>query len=161
MAKKSIFRTPISERKIVYSTHGEHEEPVLALKINEDGSEIFYVKGKTNVFEKIQAFADECNLELILQRCTDLGDFSSLNMRQGDYGDFTDVPKSYIEAHAKLQIMEEKFNELPLETRIKFDNSFSRYLAEAGSETWMKNMGFVKEEITDPTETKKEEAKEE
>lgn len=159
--KKSFFRTPVSERKIIYSTAGKHEEPVLALKINEDGSETFYVKGKTNVFEKIQSFADESNLELILQRCTDLGDFSSLNMRQGDYGDFTDIPKSYIEAHTRLQDMEAKFNELPLETRMKFDNSFSRYLAEAGTEKWMKNMGFIEEETEKPKEQGEKEETEE
>ena len=77
------------------------------------------------------------------------------------YADITDMPKSYIEAHNKIQKMEQNFNELPLEIRNKFDNSFTKYLAEAGSESWMKNLGLVKEptKTEEPTpETKEEKA---
>lgn len=145
MAKVYNFRTPVSERKVVHSKTGERFEKELALMTDDKGIEKFYVKSKTDTYEKIQAFAEDCKIENILLRCRDLGDYSMLNQAEPMYADISDMPKSYIEAHNKIQKMEQNFNDLPLEIRNKFDNSFTKYLAEAGSENWMKNMGLWKE----------------
>ena len=71
--------------------------------------------------------------------------------------DITEMPTNMLEAHNKIKEAENTFNKLPLEIRAKYDHNFNKYLADMGSEEWMKTMGFVKEETTEEV---KEEVKE-
>lgn len=151
----------MSPRKIVFSKSGEKEQIELALEINkETGEESFYVKGKTNIYEKVQAHKDECNLGVILERCKNMNDYTDLNQVKREYGDLSEVPTSYIEAHAKISKLQDDFTRLPLEIRAAYDNSFSKFLADIGKENWQKVMGFKTETETTETETKKEEVTE-
>lgn len=156
MAKVYNFRTPVTERKIALSNPGEFVQEELAMRIDDKGNETFYVKGKTNVYEKIQAFAEECKIENILARCQDLGDLTALNQIQVEYGDMTEFPSTFIEAHQKIQELEDNFNNLPLDIREKFENNFNKYLAEAGTEKWLKNLGIVEEKSAEVAEEKTE-----
>lgn len=160
--KKDNFRNPMSPRRIVYSKSGEKEQIELALEINkETGEESFYIKGKTNIYEKIQAHKDECNLGMILERCKNMNDYTDLNQVKREYGDLSEVPTSYIEAHAKITKLQDDFTKLPLKIRAAYDNSFSKFLANIGKENWMKVMGFTEEtEPNQETETKEKEENE-
>lgn len=156
---KKPFRTILDPPKKTITPTGEKEENVWELKIDEKGNETFYISGKTNVYDKIQAHLEETKLENILAKCIDMGDTTLLDQRKGFYADITEMPKTWIEAQNKLINAENIFNNLPLEIRKKYNNNFNKYLAEVGSETWLENMGLLKEE-TKETEIKKEEVKE-
>ena len=155
MATKKImpFRTPMDERKIVYTNPGKPEEEIIALKINEKGEEEFYIKGKTNLYEKIQMFKDECDIEQILLRCTEQNDLSLLNQRNPLYVDFSEFPDNMIDSYRKIKDAENIFKELPLEVRNEFNNSFSEFLAKFGTKEFMKALGLVKEEPTEEIKT--------
>ena len=58
---------------------------------------------------------------------------------------------SFLEAQILLQEQENKFNQLPLETRKQFGFSFTQYIAEAGKDinSWATKMGIVKTTSTD------------
>lgn len=158
--KKMYFRTPVDDPKEIITPSGEKLEDVWAMKLDEKGNEVFYIEGQTNIYEKTQAYLEETKIENILQRCIDTGDPTILNKVRGQYLDVSEMPNNIFEAHAQIEKAKEIFNELPLETRKKYDFSFDKYLADFGSENWIQNMGLnEKEEKPNPdpveTETKK------
>ena len=60
-------------------------------------------------------------------------------------------------AFLKIREAEEFFNMLPAKTKEKYDNNFNKYLADAGSEEFMKTLGITKEETKEEIkETSKE-----
>lgn len=146
MAEKKPFRTILDPAPIIVTNPGSEEEIIWAMKITESGDQEFYVKGKTNVYEKIQMFADECDLEQILVRCTQTGDISLMNQRQPFFMDLEDIPDNIFEAHRKIKEAEQVFMNLPLEVRQSYENNFDKFLADFGSEKWMKAVGYTKEE---------------
>lgn len=149
------FRTMLDEPVEQFSEPGSKIEDVWAMRLDEKGKEEFYIEGQTNVYEKIQAFKDEVDLENILRRVTDTGDVTLLNKRQGVYLDITETPKNLIDATNMLNRAEKEFMSLPVEVREKFENNFNKYLALAGTEEWAKNMGYIKEIIEETKEEMK------
>lgn len=145
----------LDEPVINFSEPGSHIEEVMAMRLDEDGNEEFYVEGKTNVYEKIQAYKDEVDMENILKRVSDTGEIGLLNQRKGSFVDVTTMPKNMIDAANLIKQAEKDFYNMPTETREKFDNNFNKYIATAGSEEWAKNMGYIKEVIEEKTEEKK------
>lgn len=162
VAKKVMpFRTPVDERKMIYTNNGSPEETILALRIGEHGEEEFYEKGKTNLYEKIQMFKDECDIEQILLRCTEQNDLGLLNQRNPLYVDFSEFPDNMIESYNKIKDAEDIFNNLPLETKAKFDNNFNVFLAKFGTKEFMKALGLIKEEPTEEIKTEPDQKGEE
>lgn len=157
---KKPFRTILDPPKVTITPSGSKEEDIWQLKIDEKGNETFYIAGKTNVYEKIQAHLESTKIENILAKCIDMGDTTLLNQKEGFYADISEMPNTWIEAQNKIKNAENIFNSLPLEIRKKYDNNFNKYLAEVGSESWLKNMGLLKEEVketaTDNEVTEKE-----
>lgn len=88
---------------------------------------------ETNIYDKIQSFEPSCNINNIIARFMN-GDVDAMNVRKGQYGDFTSVPTSYAELYERIQECEESFNRLPLDIRKKFDNSASKFWTNYGSE---------------------------
>lgn len=158
--KKWHFRTPIDEPITTVTPSGTEEEEILAMKIDDKGNETFYVKGKTNVWEKTQAFKEETEIETILRRVTDTGDTSILVKSNPQYIDITEMPENVFEAHQKIKEAEEVFNNLPLEIRKKYEYNFNKYLADFGTKEWQRNMGLLEEKTPEPTPEKGEEVNE-
>lgn len=154
--KKWAFRNPTDEPKKTITPSGSKIEERLAMRLDSKGNQEFYTEGYTNVYEKIQAFADDVNLEKIMIRYMDTGDPNILNKVQGSYQDLTIMPKTMIEAHNRLKDAEESFNQLPLEIRKEYGFNFNEYLKDVGSEKWMEVMGFNKKPAEPPAEIKEE-----
>ena len=159
--KKWYFRTPIDEPKKITTPAGSQEEEVLAMKIDDYGNEVFYVKGTTNVYEKIQAFKSETDMETILRKVSDTGDITLLNRKEKAFMELEDMPDNIFEMHQKIRSAEDTFNNLPVETRKEFDFNFNKFLAEVGTEDWMKAMGYMKEEPKTEETIKEEKAEDE
>lgn len=68
------------------------------------------------------------------------GNTSVINRRPMMYGDFTDAPKSYAQALQMVIDGRATFDALPLSVRNKFDNSFEKWFATAGSADWLSVM---------------------
>lgn len=144
--KVSPFRTPVSEPVHTKQNTGDRLEEVWAMKLDDKGNEEFYVSGLHNTYAEIQAYADEVNLEKIIDRCMETGDLNLLNQVKKDYIDITEMPKNLIDAKNKINKAETEFYNLPLEIREKYENNFNKYLADVGSEEWVKNMNFNRKE---------------
>ena len=117
------------------------------IKIDDQGHKTLVKSGETtNIYLKIQAHADSCDIEKILARC-EIEGYEILDQRNVLEGDVTLAPKSMLEAAQKLQEAENKFNKLPIEVRREFNFNFNEYIAEASSDlgAWAKKMGFITE----------------
>lgn len=163
MATKKIpFRTILDEQQRTYAPSGDKIEEVWAMRINDEGKEEFYIAGKTNVYEKIQAFAEEVKIENIIAKVTATGDTTIMQKVQGTYADITEFPKDLLEAQQQIKTAQGIFEELPATIKEKYENNFNIYLKDFGSETWQKNMGMIQEPEQQPVieNTKKGEAAE-
>lgn len=122
-----------------YSNPGSRIKIVYSPKLHEDGSFELVETGKEDVQEFIDSFAEETCMALIIKRC-EMGDTSVLAKRQGTYGDFLDVPKTYRDF---LQIAidgRNYFDSLPVEMKNQFGNSFERWMSTIGEKEWFEIM---------------------
>lgn len=150
MATKKIpFKTIQDEHERIYTPSGEKLEEMWAMKINDDGKEEFYIAGKTNIYEKIQAFAEDVKIENIIAKVTATGDTSILEKVKYTYADTTELPTNLFEAQQKIKDAEQIFNQLPTDIKESYGNSFNMYLKDFGSETWAEKMGLI-EPKTEP-----------
>lgn len=85
--------------------------------------------GKTNLYDKIQKSLNETLIYNILDRYQN-GDVQALQQRVGQYGDFSELPKTLAEAQQVLINAEKTFMALPLEERKKYNHNVSEFLAE-------------------------------
>lgn len=152
--KEKPFRTLLDPPVEIETPAGEEIEEVIAMKLDDDGKEEFYVAGKTNVYAKIQAEAEATKIENILAKVIQTGDTTILQKAQGQFADLTEMPKDIFEAQLKIKEAEATFNELPLEIRKAYNHNFNEYLKDAGSEHWQEVVGLKKPEIkTESTAT--------
>lgn len=99
--------------------------------------------GKESISEKINSYAKFTDIKYIMNRL-EQGDTSVVRApEKAMYGDFTKVPKSLADALQLMINAESRFNELPLDIRNKFNNSYLAWMQSAGSDVWFTNMGFV------------------
>ena len=99
--------------------------------VQSNGSIKAEIVGKTNIYEKIQASKESSLVYNILKRF-EMGDVNVLNARAGQYGDFTEAPKSLAESQQLLIDAENYFNSLPLDVRKEFDHSLGNFLNSVG-----------------------------
>lgn len=145
-----------------FSNPGNPIHIIYAPVVEDDGSVSLVESGKENTDEFIQSFAESCDLNVIIQRYLN-GEVDVLNQRNGVYGDFTQMPKTYAEA-LQLKIDSERmFDSLPVEYKRLFDNDPNKFFVQAGSEEWLeklKPLMNVKENKVDEIIKESEEVKE-
>lgn len=111
-------------------------------KVGKDGVIELVESGVENTDDYIQSFADSCDINVILSRVAN-GETELLHQRNGIFGDFTGMPKTYAEA-LQLHIDSNRlFESLPADVRKKFDNDENKFFASAGSEEWYGNIKSV------------------
>lgn len=141
----------------IFTDSGSPIHMIYTPVVNEDGNVDLVESGKENTDDYIQSFKDSCDMEVIIQRFL-AGDSSALNKKAAMFGDFTSMPKTYAEV-LQLQIDAKKaFDELPVETKEKFDNDINKFLANAGESEWYEKLGVVLEKQEEKKES--EEVKE-
>lgn len=140
---KEMPSTPAGE-KIVY----EHREIM-----DERGNRKLVKDRAINIYEKIQASKEQCEIENILRRAAE-GDLSVLNAVSTNYLDITDAPSSLAEAQAFVIKAKAEFDELPREIKSKFENNAEQYVALYGTDDWAEATG-LKAKWAAEEETKK------
>ena len=115
------------------------ERPVLASDLSFEGD-----KGLTK-----QSDAKDCDINAIFKRYERTGQLPDMIVRDGSYGDFSDVP-TYQEALNIVIRAKEQFMALDAGVRNRFDNDPAKFLAFATDEKnydEMEKMGLLKPEI--------------
>lgn len=131
---------------------GCDEHILYSAKILPTGEIRLIPSGKESISEKINAEKHFTDISYIVSRLQ-MGDTSVL--RDGAmYGDFTKVPKTLAESLQLVIDGQRKFDQLPLEVKNKFNNSYYAWISSSGSKEWLDAMGFapaqkedVKEEV--------------
>nr|CAI9750259.1 virion structural protein [Microvirus sp.] len=143
----SRFDRPEAEE----SPAGTYTEPEYTEYIDENGHLSLKQTGETPTYEMIQAALEETKIENIIRRAT-LGDPTALAATQGAYLDTTNMPTSLAEMQEAIIKTTNEFNDLPLEIRLKFDQSAEKYISMYGTEEWANIMGISKQPETKQNE---------
>lgn len=155
------FKTQYDARDRIFSDPGSPEHITYAGHYDEKGRVVLEESGRENIYDFIQSHAESCDIHVLMKRYQN-GDVNALSQKQGFYGDFLDFPKTYAEALNHMNEMERQFMALPVETREKFGNSFTEFLAASGEADFLDKLGIKAEEPKEvtPAIPVKEEVKE-
>ena len=139
--QKRIFK-PFEDEKPEAKENccGNRMEPQYAERYDENGKAYLEKVGEVDTYEKIQSYRDECDVMAILSRYA-AGDETALAAPSW-YIDTSKLPSTYTEYMNMMNEQREKFDQLPLSIRNRFNNNFNEYMATAGEESWLKNMGI-------------------
>ena len=113
--------------------------------MHEDGRRELKWDKPVPIFDQIQQYKEECEIENIIRRAVE-GDYNALNQSKGQYMDITSCPQSLAQAQQMIIELKTKFDDLPKEIKAKFDYNAEIYIAEFGSEEWAEKTG-VKEAL--------------
>lgn len=159
MNKEIPFRTAYSGQKRTTCPAGKETRETYAYEINEKGQKELKSNGTINVYEEIQAELEETKIENVLKRVA-AGDMSDFRPT-GIYQDITKIPNNLIEAKKEMQKLENVWNELPKETKAKYNWSVDEFISKAGEETWLVDMGLINKDADEPTVNQAAQTKEE
>ena len=105
----------------------------------EDGQIILNETGKFDISEFINSYADTTDMSFILARLA-AGDSSVLNVSQGFFGDASILSNDHRAALDTVISAQTYFDNLPKETRDKFNDSFVEWIQSAGTKEWVSRM---------------------
>lgn len=136
---------------IIYSNPGSPIVPVYQGKIDEFGVLQLVLVGEENIQDEIDSYAEDTCLPILIQRCA-AGDVSGLQRVQGTYGDFVDMPKTFRDVLQSVIDGQAAFDQLPVDVKESFGNSFERWFSTIGEKEWVEGMKLsdvepVKEEV--------------
>lgn len=143
------FKTQYDARDRIFSDPGSPDHITYAGHYDEKGRVVLEESGRENIYDFIQSHAESCDIHVLMKRYQN-GDINALSKKQGFYGDFLDFPKTYAEALNHMNEMERQFMALPVETREKFGNSFTEFLAASAEPDFLERLGIKKEAATEP-----------
>lgn len=135
-----------ANNKIV-SNPGSSVKEVYGPKVKPDGSIDVVPVGKENTDRIIQSFAQSTDISFILAKLAQ-GDTSVLHQRSPMFGDFSKVPSTYAEVLQMRIDAGRCFDRLPVDVKRRFDNDVNKFLASAGSSSWLEKLdGVLPEEF--------------
>lgn len=124
------------------SNPGSPLHTIYSPKVGKDGVVELVESGVENTDDVIQSFAESTDIRVILSRVAN-GETELLHQRNGIFGDFTGMPKTYAEA-LQLHIDANRlFASLPADVREKFGNDENRFFAEAGTSEWSEKLHAI------------------
>lgn len=137
---KFVHQFQPHERVIQVCGSGDHQ--LYTSELQDNGEITLIPSGVEDLYASIQSHKDSCDIHVLLARYQN-GDVEALSQRQGVYGDFTEMPKTYMELLNTVISGRSYFDSLPVETREKFDHSFEKFMMSMDNmEQFAKLMGF-------------------
>lgn len=126
------FRTKYDRQRVISNT-GDPYINTYKNSLDDNGDVILVRSGKDNVYQKIQAERDSCDLKSILARLSadEIKKFDISN--GGMFGDFTQAPKTVREMRERMIEADNFFKTLPLEIREEFGYSSDRFFTSIGT----------------------------
>lgn len=136
-----MFRTQYEPHDRVLANVGTREHILYSPQLDEDGHMELVETGREDIYEQIQSHKDSCDIHTILRRF-EAGDTEVLMQRQGNFGDFTTIPKTYADLLNSVIAGEQYFSQLPVETRAKFGHSFQQWMVSMDKPDFAEKMGW-------------------
>lgn len=148
------FVKPFDDSPIAITNSGYLFENVYTQRYDKAGVPYLEKIGEKNIVALIQSNKDNANYEKLIRKFQATGDISFLNGKEGFYADITGIPSNLIQAYDSIERAKVLFEQLDKEQRAAYDNSFTKFLADFGSESFMKAIGLEKVEPVTESEVK-------
>lgn len=148
--REIVKRWNVAHSRFV-SSSGSPTKSVHVLRHTALGDKELVETGKTNMYEYIQSFKDECSLEKILARAS--ADPSVLQARQGVFIDSTGLPRTLSELMDVMSTAEKYYNDLQPAEKARyatFNDFLSNYIPDLVKTVQSQENG-VSEPIPTPT----------
>lgn len=139
----------------IFSEPGKPYLEEYTYKLDKSGHKMLVKSGeKTDVYARIQADRDSCDINLLMQRFIN-GDASAIDIKKGEYIDTRSLPKNMFEVYEKGLEAEQYFDSLPVELREMFDNSATVFFTEIGDKSFDEKVAkyndrFMNHQYDDP-----------
>lgn len=128
------FRS-VYDRVRVESCPGIRTKKDRKMQINkETGLKELVVTGEFDFQDMIQASAESCDVENIINKYRLTGDAAILNRGNAIYGDFTDLPKNLMEMYSMVDSARAEFEKLPVEIKEQFNFNAGEFFASVGTD---------------------------
>lgn len=118
--------TQYDARPRFYTSVGNPIVETFTGRYDQNGDLQLVCTGIENLYDKIQAEADACDMDNILRRFAN-GDISVLSQSQGVYADVSGAPMHFTDALNMVRSVEDAFNQMSAEEREKYDNDWVKY----------------------------------
>lgn len=103
-------------------------EPVYTKQVNKDGSVEFVKTGEKNLYEEIQSYKDDTDINFIIARCVKDGTLSLLADNGRSSVDVSMLPDNFLDLYNLSERLKSEFLTLPVEERELFNNSPILYI---------------------------------
>lgn len=141
MTKTKFVHQFLPHERVIQAP-GSGDRQLYTSELQDNGEITLIPSGVEDLYASIQSHKDSCDIHVLLARYQN-GDVEALSQRQGVYGDFTEMPKTYMELLNTVISGRSYFDSLPVETREKFDHSFEKFMMSMDNmEQFAKLMGF-------------------
>lgn len=108
------------------SNPGTREVPQYRSIVQPDGDIKLVQDGKRYLYEEIQSYEEQCDINNIVRRYM-AGDVSALSNAQGVFADLTNMPKTRQEALQSIMDAQKYFVDLPEDVKAQFGNSWEQF----------------------------------
>lgn len=150
----SKIQKPFDESLKAITPSGYQYEKVYTQAYDKAGRPVLEEIGTKNIVEMINSNKDNANYEKLIKKFKVTGDISFLNGKQGFYADMTGVPDNLIDAYNSIEKAKFIFETLDAETRAEYKNSVTEFIADFGSEKFMKAFGVGSDSVIKESEVK-------
>lgn len=123
--------------------------------LNDDGTITLEVIGEENTDEAIEAAAESCSLDVLIQKYLH-GDTSVLEKYKPMYMDLTEMPTNYADVLQYSITAEASFNTLPAEIKAKYENNWRIFAMKAGTPEWYHDLGIDTDRKSDKSDSEEE-----
>lgn len=103
-------------------------EDVYEKQVNKDGAVCFVKTGQRNLYEEIQSYKDDCDINFIIARCVKDGSVSLLADNGKSSVDVSMLPDNFLDLFNLSERLKNEFNSLPVEERELFNHSPILYI---------------------------------
>lgn len=138
------FRTAYSERIRIHQPAGSKIITEHRLVMDKDGIDHLVRDNKINIYERIQASAEQSDVNNIVRRAK-AGDKTALQQVRGEYMNVIGAPKNLRDAQEFCIRAERQFEKMPLEIKKAFDNNPKKYVAMYGTKEFEDITGITSE----------------
>lgn len=122
---------------------------------NEKGEKVLKLDQTIDQQAEIDSYLEETKIENIIRRASIDPDIAARIAPDlgGGVQDFTEMPHTLAELQNIMIRAEQVWDEMPKETKLKFDNDVDKFIESFGTVEWAKNLGIYKEGQTDSRAT--------
>lgn len=122
------FISSYDERKRATMPESDGIEDVYEKQVDKFGAVTYVKTGERNLYEEIQSYKDDCDINFIIARCVKDGTVSLLADNGKGAVDVSKLPDNFLDLWNLNQKLTDEFMKLPVEERALFNHSPQLYV---------------------------------